>query len=191
MKTHYFDHVATNPLRPDVLEATAIEEARQEVARLVGAKPTGIVFTASGAEANNFALRGLALAKQDKGKHVIVTRVEHHSVLNAARFLEKSGFTVTFLSVDKHGIVEPEALKKAMTDETVLVSVIMASPEVGTVQPIMELAAVAKEHGALFHTDAVAAVGNIKVDVGERRKKGGHRRRTSYRRHGQGSWAGY
>jgi cysteine desulfurase len=190
MKTHYFDHVATNPLRPDVLEAmmpylredfgnplspyelgararTAIEEARQEVARLVGAKPTGIVFTASGAEANNFALRGLALAKQDKGKHVIVTRVEHHSVLNAARFLEKSGFTVTFLSVDKHGIVEPEALKKAMTDETVLVSVIMASPEVGTVQPIMELAAVAKERGALFHTDAVAAVGNIKVDVGE------------------------
>jgi cysteine desulfurase len=190
MKTHYFDHVATNPLRPDVLEAmmpylredfgnplspyelgararTAIEEARQEVARLVGAKPTGIVFTASGAEANNFALRGLALAKQDKGKHVIVTRVEHHSVLNAARFLEKSGFTVTFLSVDKHGIVEPEALKKAMTDETILVSVIMASPEVGTVQPIKELASIAKERGALFHTDAVAAVGNIKVDVGE------------------------
>jgi cysteine desulfurase len=190
MKTHYFDHVATNPLRPDVLEAmmpylredfgnplspyelggrarTAIEEARQDVARLVGTKPTGIVFTSSGAEANNFALRGLALGKKDKGKHIIVTRVEHHSVLNSARFLEKAGFTVTFLSVDKHGLVEPEALKKAMTDETILVSVIMASPEVGTIQPIKELAAVAKDKGALFHTDAVAAVGNIKVDIGE------------------------
>jgi cysteine desulfurase len=190
MSTHYFDHVATNPLRQDVLEAmipyfkeefgnplspygmgnnarTAIDEAREDVAGLIGAKPSGIVFTASGAEANNFALRGIALARQDKGKHIVVSKVEHHSVLNAARFLEKSGFAVTFLPVDKHGLVEPDTLKKAITDETTLVSVILASPEVGTIQPIKELATIAKEHGALFHTDAVAAVGNIPVDVTE------------------------
>jgi cysteine desulfurase len=190
MSTHYFDHVATNPLRPDVLDAmlpylreefgnplspygmgararTAIEEARQEVAGLIGAKPSGVVFTASGAEANNFALRGIALARQDKGRHIVVSKVEHHSVLNAARFLEKSGFTVTFMPVDKHSLVEPETLRRAITDETTLVSIIMASPEVGTIQPIKELAAIAKERGVLFHTDAVAAVGNVPVDVGE------------------------
>lgn len=188
MKTRYFDHVATNPLRPDVFEAmtpylreefgnplspyplgararAAIEEARVEVASLIGAKPSGIVFTSSGAEANNFALRGAALARQDKGRHIIVTRVEHHSVLNSARFLEKQGFTVTFLPVDREGLVDPDTLQKAMTKETVVVSVIHASPEVGTVQPIRELAAVAKEHGAVFHTDAVASAGNIPVDV--------------------------
>lgn len=188
MKGRYFDHVATNPLRPDVLEAmmhyfkedfgnplsaydlgvrarAAIEAAREDVASLIGAKASSIVFTASGAEANNFALRGAALARQDKGKHVIVSRVEHHSVLNPARFLEKQGFTVTFLPVDKHGMVEPDVLRKSMTSETVLVSVIHASSEVGTIQPIRELAAIAKERGAAFHTDAVASAGNIPVDV--------------------------
>lgn len=190
MKTHYFDHVATNPLRPEVLEAmlpylkgdfgnplssyepgtrarAAIEEARAEVAALIGAKPSGIIFTSSGAEANNLALRGIALARQDKGKHVIVSRAEHHSILNSARFLEKAGFTVTFLPIDKYGLVEPDRLRKAITKETVVVSIIHASPEVGTIEPIKELAAIAREKGILFHTDAVAAAGNIPVDVNE------------------------
>lgn len=190
MKTHYFDHVATNPLGPEVLEAMlpymkeefgnplspypmgtrareAIEKAREEVASLVGARPQEMVFTSSGAEANNFALRGAALARQEKGRHIVVSKVEHHSVLNAARFLEKQGFTVTFLPVDGHGMVDPEALGRAMTKETVLVSIIHASPEVGTIEPVRELARVAKEKGALFHTDAVASAGNIPVDVGE------------------------
>jgi len=190
MNTRYFDHVATNPLREDVLEAMmpylreefgnplstypmgqkareAIEAARADVAALISARPQGIVFTASGAEANNMALRGLALAKKDKGQHAIVSKVEHHSVLNTARFLEKSGFTVTFLPCDNHGMIDPGVLRKAMMEETVLVSVIHASSEVGTIEPIKELAAVAHEGGAAFHTDAVATVGNVPVDVEE------------------------
>lgn len=190
MKTHYFDHVATNPMRPEVLEAMlpylgedfgnplspyglgarareAIEGARAEVASLIGVKPATVVFTSSGAEANNFALRGIALARQEKGRHVIVSKVEHHSVLNSARFLEKSGFTVTFLPVDKYGLVDPGMLRKSLTEETTLVSIIHASPEVGTIQPIRELSAIARERGALFHTDAVASAGNIPVGVEE------------------------
>jgi cysteine desulfurase len=158
MKTHYFDHVATNPLRDDVFEAMlpyfkekfgnplstypmgaeareAMEEARSEVAALINGKPSGIVFTASGAEANNFALRGAALSKQEKGRHVIVSKVEHHSVLNSARFLEKQGFTATFLPIDGHGRVSPETLQKMMTDETVLVSIVHASSEVAPYSP--------------------------------------------------------
>ena len=191
MKTYYLDYVATNPLHPEVLEAMmpylkeefgnplsnyplgmnargAIEFAREKVAALIGApKPGTIVFTASGAEANNMALRGLALAKKDKGSHVIISKLEHHSILNTARFLEKQGFVASYLPVDKHGLVDPAALKKAMTEETVLVSVIHASSEVGTIQPIKELAAIAREGGVSFHTDAVASVGNIAVDVEE------------------------
>ncbi len=189
MKTYYLDYVATNPTNSEVLEAMmpylkedfgnplsnyplgmsargAIELAREKVAALIGApKPGTIVFTASGAEANNMALRGLALAKKEKGTHVIISKLEHHSILNTARFLEKQGFAVSYLPVDKHGLIDPESLKKAMTDETVLVSVIHASSEVGTIQPIRELAEIAHEGGALFHTDAVASVGNIDVDV--------------------------
>lgn len=186
----YFDHVAANPVLPEVLDAmlpyfkedfgnplspyelgtrarAVIEEARAGVASLIGAKPSAVIFTSSGAEANNFALRGIALAKEGKGKHIIVSRAEHHSVLNSARFLEKSGFTVTFLPIDKHGLVEPEVLKKAMTKETTVVSIIHASPEVGTIEPIKELSAIARAGGALFHTDAVASAGNIPVDVNE------------------------
>ncbi len=191
MKTYYLDYVATNPLHPEVLEAMmpylkeefgnplsnyplgmnargAIEFAREKVAALIGApKPGCIVFTASGAEANNMALRGLALAKKDKGSHVIISKLEHHSILNTARFLEKQGFVVSYLPVDRQGLIDPAALKKAMTEETVLVSVIHASSEVGTIQPIKELAAIAREGGVSFHTDAVASVGNIAVDVEE------------------------
>jgi len=188
MKKYYFDHVATNPLHPEVLEAmmpylkeefgnplsvyeygmtakNAIEQAREKVAFLVNAKPAEIIFTASGAEANNFALRGIALARQNEGKHVIVSRMEHHSVLNSARFLEKSGFAVTYLSVDKAGLLDPEAVKKAITKETTVISVTHASSEVGTIEPIKEIVKVAKERNITVHTDAVATTGNIPVDV--------------------------
>lgn len=191
MGARYFDHVATNPLKAEVLDAMlpyfrqefgnplsnyrlgvaareAIESARASVAGLVGAsKPQSIVFTSSGAEANNMGLRGLALARKEKGTHVIVSKIEHHSILNAARFLEKSGFTVTFLPIDRHGLVDPDVLRKSMIKETVLVSIAHASSEVGTIEPIKELAAIAHEGGALFHTDAVASVGSIPVDVKE------------------------
>ncbi len=184
----YFDHVATNPLRPEVLEAMmpylkeefgnplsvyplgvrareAVEKAREQVASLVNARPSEIVFTSSGAEANNFALRGIAMARQYEGKHIIVTRMEHHSVLNPARFLEKLGFAVTYVNPDRQGLISPDDIKKAITDETILISVIYASPEVGTIEPIKEIAQIARERGITFHTDAVAAVGNIPVDV--------------------------
>ncbi len=186
----YFDNVATNPIRQEVYEAMlpylkeefgnplsvyplgvkareAVEKAREQVASLVNAKTNEIVFTSSGAEANNFALRGIAFAHQYSGKHVIVSRMEHHSVLNSARFLEKLGFTVTYVTPDKYGVIHPEDIKKAITDETILISVIHASSEVGTIEPIKEIAAIAKEHNIIMHTDAVASVGNIPVDVKE------------------------
>lgn len=190
MRKCYFDHVATNPLRPEVLDAMmpyfkeefgnplsvyplgmnardAIEKARSAVAALVNAKPSTIVFTASGAEANNFALRGIALARQNQGKHIIVSKVEHHSILNAARFLEKSGFVVTYLPVDKHGVVDPESVKSSINKETVLISITHASSEIGSIEPIKEIATIAKERNIVMHTDAVATTGNIPVDVKE------------------------
>lgn len=188
MRKCYFDYVATNPLHPQVFEAmlpyfkeefgnplslyesgmkarSAIENARAQTAALVNSKPSEIVFTCSGAESNNFAVRGIALARQNEGKHVIVSRMEHHSILNAARFLEKAGFVVTYLPADKDGTVDPEAVKKAITKETILLSVVHASSEVGTIEPIREIAKIAKEHNVVFHTDAVASAGNIPVDV--------------------------
>jgi cysteine desulfurase len=188
MKKFYFDHVATNPMHPDVLETmlpylreefgnplsvyeygtrakNAVEDAREKVAMLINSKPAEIIFTASGAEANNFALRGIALARQNEGKHIIVSRMEHHSVLNSARFLEKNGFVVTYLNVDKKGYVDPDAVKKAITNQTTLISVIHASSEVGTIEPIKEIVKVAKERNIIVHTDAVASTGNVPIDV--------------------------
>ncbi len=190
MKKCYFDYVATNPLHPQVFEAmlpyfkeefgnplslydagmkarNAIENAREQTAALISAKPSEIIFTSSGAEANNFALRGIALARQSEGKHVIVSRMEHHSILNSARFLEKSGFAVTYLPADKRGVVQPDEVKKAITKETVLISMIHASSEVGTIEPLKEIAKAARERNVIVHTDAVASAGNIPVDVKE------------------------
>lgn len=190
MRKCYFDHVATNPLDPRVLDAmmpyfkeefgnplsiyelasnarNAIEHARSQVASLVGSKPSEIVFTSSGAESNNFGLRGIALARQNEGKHVIVSKMEHHSILNSARFLEKMGFVVTYLPVDKHGLVNPEAVKKAIMKETTVISVIHASSEVGTIEPLKEIANIAKERKVLLHTDAVVSTGNIPINVKE------------------------
>jgi len=188
MNKIYMDHVATNPLHPEVLDAMmpffkenygnplslyepgikareALEAARSGTADLINAKAKEIIFTASGAEANNFALKGIAFALQNKGKHIIVSKVEHHSVLNSARFLEKQGFAVTYLPVDNNGQVDPAAVEKAIIDETILVSIIHASPEIGTIQPIAEIAKIVKAKGVIFHTDAVSSVGNIPVDV--------------------------
>jgi len=185
---HYFDHMATTALRPEALEAMlpylreefgnpqsiyplgsrarqAVERAREQVAAFLGARPEEIIFTSSGAEANNLALRGLAQAAQKKGQHVIVSRMEHHSVLNSARVLERMGFAVTFLSPDRHGLISPQAVEAAMTPETVLVSIIHASPEVGTIEPIAEIAQVVKARGALMHTDCVASAGQLRLDV--------------------------
>ncbi|MBI4843686.1 MAG: cysteine desulfurase [Nitrospirae bacterium] len=190
MKKVYMDYVATNPLHPEVLDAMmpylqedfanplsiyepalkakeAIENARKQVASLINAKPNEIIFTASGAESNNFAVKGAALANQNKGKHIITTKIEHHSITNSARFLERYDFNVTYLPVDKSGIVNPSAVERAIREETILISINHANPEIGTIEPIEEIAKIAKEKNVLFHTDAVASAGNIPVDVRE------------------------
>lgn len=190
MRKCYLDHVATNPLLPEVFEAMlpffkeefgnpnsvydlgikareAIEKARTDVASLINAKPSSIVFTSSGSEANNFALKGIALAKQNQGKHLIVSRVEHHSVLNTARSLEKMGFVVTWLPVDKYGLVDPEMVKRSIIKETILISITHASREIGTIEPMKEISKIAKEKKVLLHSDGVATTGNIPVNVKE------------------------
>ncbi len=189
-RTIYLDHQATTPLHPEVKQAIepylgeffgnpqslhsfgeepfrAITEAREKVAGLVGAKPEEIYFTSSGAEANNFALKGLAWAQQQKGKHLVVSAIEHYSVIYSVRTLQKSGFSVSFLPVDKNGVIDPAAVAQAITPETILVSVMHANGEVGTVEPIAEIAQITREKGVLFHTDAVATVGTIPVNVSE------------------------
>jgi cysteine desulfurase len=191
MKRVYMDHAAATPVRPEVLEAMlpffsqrfgnpsavydlgsevkeVLEEQRAKVARLLNAEPEEIIFTSSGAEANNLAIKGVALANLKKGRHLIVSAIEHHSVLNAARYLEKfHDFEVTFLPVDKHGLVDPARLQKSLTPATVLVSIGHGSNEIGTVQPLAELAALCHGQEIFFHTDAVATVGRVAVDVKE------------------------
>lgn len=190
MKGAYLDHASATPVRKEVLDAMlpyfsekygnpsniydmgskirqVVEEQRAMVADLIGVTAGEIIFTSSGAEANNLAIKGVAFARQKKGKHVIVSAIEHHSVLNSARFLERMDFEATFLPVDEFGCVDPNRLAKAITPETVLVSIMHANNEIGTIEPIAELAAVCKEKGIIFHTDAVASVGNTRVDVNE------------------------
>jgi cysteine desulfurase len=144
-----------------------IEEQRAKVAELIGARAGEIVFTSSGAEANNLAVKGTVLARKKKGNHIIVSAVEHHSVLNSARFFERLDYEVTFLPVDQHGLVDPQRLSKAINPDTVLVSIMHANNEIGTIEPIAELAAICREKGVLFHTDAVATVGSVPVDVNQ------------------------
>ncbi|HUU63390.1 MAG TPA: cysteine desulfurase family protein [Dehalococcoidia bacterium] len=190
MKRAYLDHVATTPVLPQVLKAMlpylkdaygnpqsihewgdqareALDDARSKVAALIGAQPEEIIFTGSGTEANNFAIKGLALARQSQGKHVVISAIEHFSVLHSAKTLEKLGFEVTQVPVDKYGLVDPEKVGKSIREDTVLVSIMHANGEVGTIQPIAEIAKVVKKTGALFHTDAVATAGSIPVDVRE------------------------
>jgi len=188
MRKVYLDHAATTPTHPKVVEEmlpyftvkfgnpsnlhdtgreakNAVEEARAKTAALIGAKPEEIFFTASGAESNNFALKGLAQANSQKGKHIIVSQIEHFSVLHPVKTLEKAGFTVTALPTDHFGIVDPADVAKAITKETVLVSIMHANNEIGSIEPIEEISKITKEKGVLFHTDAVATVGWIPVNV--------------------------
>ena len=190
MRRVYLDNAATTPLLPEVREAmlpylgeafgnpsslhdwgeparVAMETARAQVAQLIGANTEEIIFTGSGTESNNFAIKGLALAQQSKGKHVVVSAIEHFSVLHSARTLEKFGFELTLVPVDKYGVVDPEEVRKSLREDTVLVSVMHANGEVGTIEPIKEIAQITRENNVVFHTDAVATAGTIPVDVDE------------------------
>jgi len=188
MRKAYLDHIAATPLRPEVLEAMlpffrgsygnpqslhsagqealqAVDEARAKVAGLIGAASGEIIFTAAGSESNNLALKGMALANQARGKRIVVSAIEHASVLNSAKALEKLGFTTVLLPVDRFGRIDPEDVRKALTKDTVLVSIMTANSEVGTIEPIAEIARICRENGVLVHTDAVAAAGMVPVDV--------------------------
>ncbi len=190
MRKVYLDHAATTPILPEVLEAMlpylkdaygnpqslhgwgddareAIEDARGRVAALIGAQPEEIIFTSSGTEANNLAIKGLAMAQQSKGKHIVISPIEHFSVLHSARTLEKWGFKLTLVLLDRWGLVDYEDVAKSIREDTIMVSVMHANGEVGTIQSIREVARLAKEAGAIFHTDAVATTGTIPVNVKE------------------------
>ena len=190
MRKVYLDNAATTPLLPEVREAMlpflgedfgnpsclhswgdvareAMEDARDQVAQLIGADTEEIIFTGSGTESNNFAVKGLALAQQNKGKHVVVSAIEHFSALHSARTLEKWGFELSLVPVDRYGMVNPDDVRKNLRKDTVLVSIMHANGEVGTIEPVKEIARVTKEKGVAFHTDAVATAGMIPVDVKE------------------------
>ena len=190
MKKVYFDYAATTPTDPEVLAAMepyffdkfgnasslhaygqeakkAIEDARQALSEFIGANPEEIVFTSGGTESDNFALLGSAYALEKKGNHIITSAIEHHAITEPAKFLEKKGFKVTYLKVDRSGQVSPQDLKEAITKETILVSIMQANNEIGTLQPIAELGKIAKEKGIYFHTDAVQTIGHIPVNVNE------------------------
>jgi len=190
VKGVYFDHAATTPTRPEVIEAmlpyyqdkwgnpsslhssgrealAGMEAAREQAAGLLGALPEEIVFTSSGTEADNQALIGVCIAHERKGDHIITSRVEHHAILHTAQFLEKRGLKVTYLPVASTGLVAPEDARAAITDKTILVSIMHANNEIGTVQPIKEIGAICKERGVLFHTDAVQTVGHLPINVRE------------------------
>lgn len=191
MRFVYADNAATTPVSPKVVEAIipymtehygnpsslyevgqvahkAVEKARQQVADALGADSKEIFFTSGGSEADNWAIRGAAALGAKKGKkHLITSKFEHHAVLHTMAALEKEGFTVTYLDVYENGIVRPEDVEKAITDETCLVTIMYANNEIGTVQPIAEIGKICRDKGVLFHTDAVQAVGHIKIDVKE------------------------
>lgn len=187
-KTIYMDHSATTATDPAVVEAmlpwfsrqygnpsslyhlaresrAAIEEARGKVAKAIGAKPEEIYFTSGGTESDNWALKGTAFALRKKGNHIITSAIEHHAITHTCDYLRKQGFDITYLPVDEYGQVRIEDLKAAITDKTILVSVMFANNEIGTIQPIQEIGAICRERGILFHTDAVQVIGNLPVDV--------------------------
>ena len=145
----------------------AVEEAREKIAHLIGANPLEIVFTAGGTEADNYAIKGIAWANQKKGNHIITSKIEHHAVLHSCQFLEKQGFKVTYLPVDKYGLIDPEDVKKAITDKTILITIMHANNEIGTIEPIKEISKVVKKAGIYFHTDSVQTTGHISIDVND------------------------
>ncbi|RCW52921.1 MULTISPECIES: cysteine desulfurase family protein [Halanaerobium] len=190
MNDIYFDHAATTPMLKEVIKAmepfynqsfanpasshlsgqkaaAALEDARELVAELVGAqKAEEIVFTAGGTEADNLAIKGVAMALSKKGKHIITSKIEHHAVLKSCEYLEKHlGFDISYLNVDQNGLVDIEELKNEIREDTILISIMLANNEIGTIQPIKELAAVASQNDILFHTDAVQAAGQLKIEI--------------------------
>ena len=190
MKRVYLDYAATTPTDPEVIKAMqpflfdkfgnpssihsfgqeakkALEDSREAVALFLGADASEIVFTSGGTESNNFAIFGTAFALEKKGNHIVTSAIEHHAVSEPGKFLEKKGFQVTSVGVDKNGLVSPEDIKKAITDKTILISVMHANNEIGTIQPIAQIGKIAKEKGIYFHTDAVQTVGHIPVNVNE------------------------
>lgn len=189
-KRIYVDNAATTKVAPEVVEAMlpyftenfgnpssiyaegreakkAIERAREQVAKAIGADPKEIYFTGSGSEADNWALRSTAKALKSKGNHIITSPVEHHAVLHTCQDLEEQGYEVTYLPVDKYGMVSPEDVKAAIKDTTIMISIMTANNEIGTIMPIAEIGEIAKSAGVVFHTDAVQAVGNVHIDVNE------------------------
>lgn len=184
----YLDNAATTQVLPEVLQEMlpyfteafgnpsavytfasgakgAVDKAREQVAKLIGAKPEEIYFTAGGSESDNWALKATAEAYKEKGRHIITTAIEHHAILHTCQWLEQQGFEVTYLPVDEKGVVSPQEVEKAIRPDTILISVMAANNEIGTIEPLKEIGAIAKEHGILFHTDAVQAFGHIPLDV--------------------------
>ena len=190
MKKVYLDYAATTPTDPEVVSAIepyffekfgnpsslhaygqeakkAVEDSRESLAGFINALPEEIIFTSGGTESDNYALFGAAYALEKKGKHIITSVIEHHAISEPAKLLEKKGFKVTYLKVDKDGLVSCDDLKKAITDKTILISVMQANNEIGTLQPIAQLGKIAREKGIYFHTDAVQTVGHIPIDVNQ------------------------
>lgn len=186
----YFDHAATTPVKDEVLKEMlpyfcanygnpsslysvgrrskkAINIARDRVAKAIGCEPREVYFTSCGSEADNLAIKGIAKANVEKGKHIITSKIEHPAVLNTCKTLEEEGFEVTYLNVDENGFVNLEELKNSIREDTILISIMFANNEIGTIQPIREISQIAKEAGVIFHTDCVQAIGNVKIDVNE------------------------
>jgi cysteine desulfurase len=190
MKRIYLDYAATTPVDPEVVKAmtpyftesfgnpsavyacaqenrAAVEAARKQIARAIGAQTEEIIFTSGGTEGDNMAIKGVAWANQKRGNHIITTVIEHHAVHESCRFLSQQGFDITYLPVDEYGLVDPQAVKRAITPKTILISVMHANNEIGTIQPIAEIGQIAREAGVYLHTDAVQTLGHIPVNVEE------------------------
>ena len=188
MRNVYLDYSATTPVKEEVLKEmipyftekfgnpsslydkgleakAAVDHAREQLAALINADPKEIYFTAGGTEADNWSLMGVADKLKDKGNHIITTKIEHHAILHSCEFLEKHGYEVTYLGIDENGRISLAELENAITDKTILISVMMVNNEIGTVQPIKEIGKIAKAHKIIFHTDAVQALGNVPIDV--------------------------
>lgn len=191
-RIRYFDHAATTYVKDEVLKEMipyfglnfgnpssiysigrqskrAIEHAREQVAKEIGAKPKEIYFTSCGSESDNFAIKGICIANRSKGNHIITSKIEHHAVLNSCKSMEEEGFRVTYLNVKEDGRIDLDELENSITSETILISIMTANNEIGTIQEINKIAEIAERHNVYFHTDAVQAIGNIKLNVKEQK----------------------
>lgn len=186
----YLDNAATTRVKPEVAEEMkpyfeemygnpasmytfagkvkkSVDESREAIAEFLGANPNEIYFTGGGSESDNWAIKATAFAKREKGKHIITSKIEHHAILHTCEYLEKLGFEVTYLDVDENGVVDLEQLEASIREDTILISIMFANNEIGTIEPVREIGAIARKHGVLFHTDAVQAFGHVPIDVKE------------------------